>query len=946
MKAWLVPRVRGWIPAGWRFRRIVRVPVVFDLEGARAATLELRRVRSRTAGLVMDPEMAVTLMPDFVRAVDDAHTWAKARDRFPRHAKRPWTVTWCLREHDGSLIGGELSGGSLGAAFGVALAASYGLSRPSRRRLDPDAFISARLDVNGALDTVTKLHSKVPALGDRATRLLVADADEATACSARHGDRPTITSGRRAVDAMAFAAAPRPRSVPVVAAVLLVLTGVLTWAAHQQADAEEARTAQLVQRLVATSGKKLATEPAAAALAGAAAAKLAPENPDAQAALMRAATVDARYDGVLAENASSVALSPDGKLLAAGGDNHSITLVPTDRSKPARTARAGGKRVTSMAFSRDARYVFTGDEQGKLVRWDTGTLAAVPLGPMSLYGPGFVDRLAVSPDGALLAVLTDGPGIDVYETVAGTLVSSGTVASTATSLVFTDPETILVGVIGNTATDQILAYHAWRVPDAPRVVFHVGKRALIQGVTALAVSGDGRTLLSGDIRGQVMVWDIATFTQHKVFDAGSSVLAVSPDEHAAAALVTTADGLGVTTEIDRSTTTAASRMWDLGKGEATSSAFGGPFGTATVIADDALRTAVVRTASGAATRWIDPNADRLRQDSLIADIAAVPFEPDVVLTASFRGRIDEVDVAGGRIIRSIPPAGDSTVYTIAVSPSDRLIATGHRDGSVLLRDFSGKVVRRLEVGKKAVFRLAFSPDGRFVVTGGDGKVRLWEVATGRQVHEWSSGANVIHQILFDPGGGRVYVADSRAEGGTIRGELWWAELGSDQVHDLQDRQYAARGMTDAPGGRVLVGDGDGTLRLTDDHLRQLPEVVPYRHNANVFALAYSPDAGRIVSGGGDDIAAVLRSDDLTLVAQLPSLDPTPEDGQATGGVYAAAVTGDGRYAVFGGHTGRVQVVPLAQDLLLQRACRLAGRPPTAKDLDLSDDELHEVTGPC
>ena len=945
----LMRMLRGWIPAGWRLRRRVRVPVVFDLGGeARTAVLELRRHRSSVGGLVADPEMPVVQKPDFVRAVDDAYTWAQARDGFPRHTKKPWKVVWTLREQDGSTARGDVDGGSLGAAFGVALAALFGLSRSSRRRLDPDAFISARLDISGALDTVTNLHTKVPALGDRAARLLVAANDEAPAGNARQGDHPSITGGHRAADAMAFAAAPRPRSVPVLAAVVLLLAGALVWVVIARSNAHEARIAQLAQRLAATSQQKLASDPAAAALAGAAAVTLAPQSQAAQAALMGAATVDVRYDGVLAEAASNVALSPNGTLLAAGGDDHSVALVRVDRSAPPRTARATGNRTSALRFSQDGKYLFTGDERGKLVRWDTATLVAMPFSQRDYYGGDAVADIAVSPDGALLAALTGQHNVDVYETVAGTLISSIAVTSSATSLVFTDTQTVAVGVIGKAVTDQILTYNVWRAPqEEPKVVSHVGKRPLIQGVTALAVSGDGKTLVSGDIRGQVALWDIATLTQRKIFDAGPAVLALNPDLHAERALVTTAQGLGVSTAIDRSSTTATSVMWDVAAGKAISAALDGPFSTATVVADAGLRTAVVRTAGGAATLWTDLTGERMRQDSLVSDIVPDPLDPGTVLTVGMRGRIDVVSAAEGRVLRSLPPAEAPPVYGLAVSPSGLLLATGHRDGSIVIRDRAGTVVHRMDAGPKPLYRLAFSPDGRFLATGGgDGTVRLWDVATAGRVRTWSTKANVIHQVLFDPAGGRVYAADSRFDGATIRGGLWWAAVDSDAVRDIQDREIPARGMANLPGGRVLVGGDDGTLRLTDDRLLPVADRVPFQQNTNVFALAYSAPAGLIVSGSDDSVATVLRSDDLSAVARVHSLDATSDGQQSTEGIYSAAITGDGRYAVFGGHSGGIQVIPLAADLLIRRACHLAGRPPTAKDLNLSEDDVREVANPC
>ncbi|MER6759903.1 MULTISPECIES: WD40 repeat domain-containing protein [Amycolatopsis] len=914
---------------------------------ARTVVLELRRARDRGSGLAAHPAMAGRSLPAFTQALENAYAWAQARDKFPRSPKRPWTVEWCLRNADGSTLDEpSLDGGSLGAAFGVGLAALFGLSRPSRRRLDPDAYISARLDANGALDTVTELNTKVAALAGRRTRLLVARKNETAAQGSRRGEFPAVIAGSRARDAMVFAALPRSNAVPAFAAVGALVAGLLAYAGVQEGEARDAQRAHQVQELAAVSRQKLASDPAAAALAAATAVSMNPDDAAAQASLLGANAIDSRFGGVLAEDASTVDVSPDGVLLATGGPDHSVELRRIDRAGVPRTGYAGGGRVTASAFSRDGRYLFTGDEHGRLVRWDVETLAPQSLGTSAEQDASAIRQVAVSPDGALVGVLGNLHRIDVLDARTGAQVGSATVAATVTSAMFTAADTLVAGVVGRRVTDQLLAYRVRHLSEQPTVLLRARKSPFAQGVSALAVSRDGTAFVSGDLGGHVTVWDTASQKRRRSFDAGTAVYALNPDEHADAALVTTFSGPGVSTTIDRATAATSTQMWDLAQGRPASAAFGGGFGTAAVAADGALRTAVIRTARGAATVWTDLEGNRLRQDGIITDIVPAPFLPGSVFTAGAAGRIDLVDAAQSRIVRSIPPANQSPLYSLAASAPSKLLASGHEDGTVLIRDLDGTVRRQLSTGQKAVYRLAFSPDGRSLAAGAGGTVSLWDVATGRRIETWSTGANVIHQVIFGAGGRRVYAAESRFTGSAIVGATWWAAVDSGTVHDVRDDQYTARGMTTLPDGRVLVGEGDGSVSATDDNLRPLPVVVSFRHDSNVLALASSTSAGRVVSGGADDRNAVLRADDLTLMAQLPGLDPNPREQENYRGVYSAAITADGRYAVFGGNTGRIQILPLATDVLVKRACLLAGRPATAQDLNVSEETMPEVPHPC
>lgn len=90
------------------------------------------------------------------------------------------------------------------------------------------------------------------------------------------------------------------------------------------------------------------------------------------------------------------------------------------------------------------------------------------------------------------------------------------------------------------------------------------------------------------------------------------------------------------------------------------------------------------------------------------------------------------------------------VWSVAVSPDHRHIATGCRDTNARLWDAqTGDLIRELmKTGDGApphygyVWSVAFSPDGRLVATGGyDGRVRLWSIERSGEIacHELVNG---------------------------------------------------------------------------------------------------------------------------------------------------------------------------------------------------------------
>src|SRR5262249_35827240 len=78
-----------------------------------------------------------------------------------------------------------------------------------------------------------------------------------------------------------------------------------------------------------------------------------------------------------------------------------------------------------------------------------------------------------------------------------------------------------------------------------------------------------------------------------------------------------------------------------------------------------------------------------------------------------------------------------TIWSIAVSPDGRRLASGHYEGQVHLWDANtpGMSQANWLAHASRVTALAFAPDGQTLATGGsDGAIALWDVATARRKH--------------------------------------------------------------------------------------------------------------------------------------------------------------------------------------------------------------------
>jgi WD40 repeat protein len=616
-----------------------------------------------------------------------------------------------------------------------------------------------------------------------------------------------------------------------------------------------------------------------------------------------AAPSDARSQLVLQtgpnEAVTSVAVSPEGSLLATGGSDGRVRVYDARTGALQRAIGAGGRAI---AFSPDGKSLACGGlEMDKMVKvWDprTGrrlrTLAGHKTAdPGNLYAE--VYALAFSPDGKLLASAGRDKLVLVWDLETGKpprrlAGHEDTVGSLAFS---PDGKTLAGG--GDDKTVRL-----WD-PATGRL------RATFRGhrdrVNALAFSPDGKTLASASsawsrIRGripratpdkcEVRLQDAATGKLVWRFAAQGRVssLAFSPDGAKVAC------GVG-----------EAVRLYDAGTGRA----------DGVVFTHDAEVTALAFAPDGRAVfsgsqdhtvarTALPKRVPVFRLTGSWEQVNAVAFSADGTLIAS--GSSDRRFAAGqrpasdrllgpggvrlwdaktGRLLRALGDRKEQ-IAAVAVSPDSRWVAAagGGRDGFGVVRLWdarNGSEVWRQKGHKTAALAVAFSPDGRSLASGGaDGTVRLRDARTGEVRRSLEGHAGAVTAVAFSADGKTLA---SGGAGPSVR--LWDPRTGRpgrtlraaslDLATALGKGEGVRIVIALSPDGRTVAtcctspDFGDRRVKLWDTQTGRLQRTLERSQSAGQV-VAFSPDGSTLASSGSGKAIALWDVQTGKLVREL------------------------------------------------------------------------------
>ncbi|MEH1827205.1 MAG: NB-ARC domain-containing protein [Nostoc sp.] len=524
----------------------------------------------------------------------------------------------------------------------------------------------------------------------------------------------------------------------------------------------------------------------------------------------------------------SLAFSPDGSILASGSSDYTVRLWDISRGQCLKTFQKHSNEIWSVAFSPDGNTLVSASNDRTIRLWSISTGECL----RTFSGhTNWVISVAFSPDGQTLASGSDDNTVRLWDIGTGECkrIFHGH-DDGVRSITFSPDGQILV----SSSDDHTVKL--WDLNTGECIKSLHGHRA---PVWSSAISPQGNFIASGSLDQTVRLWNISTGQCLRTLEGHSGwVLSVAFN----------LQGDLLASSSDDQTI----KVWNVSTGQCLKTFIGYTSNSWSVAFSSDRRTLASGSQDRAVRLW-DVNTGKALQTFLrhCGAVRSVAFSRDgqMLISGSDDQTMKLWNVNTGQALQTFL-GHRAAVTSVAFSQGGQMLVSGSDDQTVKLWDVNtGQALQTFLGHHAAVSSVAFSPDGRTVASGGwDHTIKLWDVSTGECKETLKGHKNWVWSIAFSPDG---ELLASSGYDGTIR--LWSVKNSTCfNIFQVGENNSIVKTVAFSEDGQTLASSSpDHTIKLWDVSTGECKKILR-GHSAYVWSVAFSPDNQTLASSSIDD----------------------------------------------------------------------------------------------